>query len=297
MALPRHFFAPSFHKGRLGYYFAILVGIIVFLATFSLAAEATLSAMTLTWDHGMSERLTVEIPAVGDEATVPQSERVNQTLSILRAMAGIRKVTLLTDHDAEELLKPWITQPELLKALPIPTLIDIERQPDSLLSAVDVRQQLKNAVPDIEVDDHAVWISDLSYLVHGLVAIGGIMIVMTALTLILAVSLLCRAIMAAESETVALLHVLGAEDEVIARHFAYHAGRLSCFAAFIGFGLAASGAISLLYFMRHFLNPMSISLSFWIELGVSMCVVPLLAVMIAAGSARLATLHDLAELP
>src|SRR5271154_7021430 len=117
MPLPRHVFAPAFRHRRLGWFFALLVGIMVYLASFATAAEATLSMMTVTWDRDMESRLTVEIPAVDDEASTPQPERVAQVLAVLRAMPGVERATPLSEDETARLLKPWIKQPELLKEL------------------------------------------------------------------------------------------------------------------------------------------------------------------------------------
>ena len=297
MSLPRHFFAPSFRHQQLGRFFALLVGLMVFLASFAMIAETALSLATLTWDQGMSRRLTVEIPAVGDESSMPQTERVRQSLSILRAMKGIISATALPDREAEDLLKPWIDQPELLKALPLPTLIEVARTPDSLLTGEDVRQQIKVAVPDVRVNDHAEWLRDLMRLVQGLAAMGGIMIALAALTLVVVVNLLCRTIMASERDTVSLLHIMGASDRDIAGHFAFHAGRLSAPAAGIGFALAVLAAGGLIYCLRHFADPGVIPITYILGLGLGVGAIPCLAIAIAAWSARLSTLNALMAMP
>src|ERR1700761_1990959 len=115
MALPHTFFAPSFRYRHNGLFFAVLIGALVYLATFIATAETALFASTLTWDHGLSDRLTVEVPAVADESSSPQSERVTQAISILKAIPDVAKVTQVPDDDVERLLKPWITQPGLFK--------------------------------------------------------------------------------------------------------------------------------------------------------------------------------------
>ncbi|MHA4874965.1 hypothetical protein ACX0FC_16500, partial [Enterococcus faecium] len=63
----------------------------VFMATFTMAAEASLSVITLAWNQDLNTRLTVEIPAVDDEASVTQADRVKQALSILRAMPQVAR--------------------------------------------------------------------------------------------------------------------------------------------------------------------------------------------------------------
>lgn len=297
MALPRKFFEPSFRHRRLGTFLSVIVGIMVFMAAFTMAAEATLSAITLAWDQDLKNRLTVEIPAVDDEASTPQTERVKQALAILRAMPTIEKVTAVRDDEAARLLQPWISDADLLKALPVPSLIDIERKSGETLTANDVRQQLKTTLRDIRVDDHAEWLADLARFVDGIAAFGGLMIVLATLTLALAVSLVCRAIMATERETISLLHIMGAEDADIAVHFEHHVRKLSFWAALLGFVPALLGAAALLYFMRNFADPALLQQAHWVLLAGLVSSVPVAAIWISSLSARLSVLRYLHAMP
>jgi cell division transport system permease protein len=297
MALPNNFFAPSFRTQRLGSFFALLVGIMVFLATFSSVAEVIISAATLNWNQHAENRLTIELPAVGDEATTPQPERIKQTMGLLHAMPGVQNITQLSDHEVEDLLRPWINQPELLKSLPLPTLIDVQRSDNSMVTAEDIRQQIKIIAPDVRVDDHAAWLGDLKHFVHSLVFLAGLMIVLTGCTLAITVNLLCRAIMAAEYETISLLHILGAEDASIAKHFAHHAGRLSIPPACIGFGLGITVAGTLILFVRHLADLSGLSSLLWIVLTAIICLVPVSAVVLTRVTARLSTFSTLDAMP
>ena len=240
--------------------------------------------------------MTVEIPAIGDEAAVTQADRVKQAVAILRAMPGITHISVLPDDEAAKLLQPWISDADLLKALPVPTLIDIDREAESKLTADDVRQQIKTTLHDVRVDDHAAWLADLAHFVHGIAGFGILMIALAGLTLVLAVSLVCRTIMATESETIALLHVMGADDDDIARHFERHAQRLSLPAALIGFALALISAGILMYFMRHFASPALLQHVHWLVLAGAVLAVPFCAIGISGKSARFSVLNYLRSL-
>lgn len=290
MALPRHIFAPAFRHQKLSWLFACLVGIMVYVATFSMATEATLSAITFTWDKGMEARMTVSIPAVSDEASRTQADRLQQAVSILRGMPDITRVTLVSDEETTRLLRPWISEPALLKAISVPSLIDIERKTASTITASDIQSRLKNTIHDVRVDDHAVWLTDMKNLVRGLSAIAGLMIILTGITLIIAVSLICRAIMATEHETISLLHIMGAEDNDIAEHFQFHAARLAWPASWIGFVAAMVSVAILLFFLRHFADPAMLQPLHWMGLIITALLVPLIAIWMTAFTARISTL-------
>lgn len=297
MSIPTKLFAPSFRHQKLGWFLAVMVGIMVYVATFAMSAEATLSAITFTWDRGMHSRMTVEIPAVDDENSMPQAERVKQVMNVLHAMPQIALALPLSDDETMRLLKPWINQPELLKVLPVPVLIDIERKEGANLNADDLRQQLKPIVKDIRVDDHTTWLSDLNHLVSGLTVIAGLIILLTGITLVIAVSLICHAIMATEHDTMSLLHALGATDNDIAHHFQKHTQRLSWPASLAGFMLALISTASLMFFLKNFADPSMLQWSHWIVLGLMTLLVPVLAIIIATLAARLSVLKLLHSMP
>lgn len=289
MSLPNQLFTPSFRHQKLHWFFAFIVGIMVYVATFATAAEASLSAITFTWNQGMENHLTIEIPAVDDESSSNQNDRIKQVTAILRAIPGIDQVKRLPEDESLKLLKPWIGE-EALKSLPLPTLLDVTRDETSTLTASDIEERLRNTISDVTVDDHAVWLQDLAHLIRGLAIMGGLMILLTAVTLVIAVSLMCRAIMATERETIVLLHIMGAEDADIAKHFEQQARRLSWPSSFIGFGLAIVSAALLLFFLRHFADPTALAPLQWVGLGAMVLLVPFVAVGIASMSARIAAL-------
>lgn len=297
MPLPRHVFAPAFRHRRLGWFFTLLVGIMVYLASFSMAAEAALSVMTFTWDKDMESRLTIEIPAADDESSVSQPERIQKVLDVLGTMPDVARAATVPDEETTRLLKPWIGQPDLLKALPIPTLIDVDRRGGSFLTAAELQGRIKGVVSDVRVDDHAAWLGDLARLMRGLAAIGGLIILLTGVTLVVTVSLLCRAIMATEHETISLLHIMGAEDNDIASHFQFHTKRMAGPASFAGFALAVLSAGVLLFFVRHFTDLSTLPIPHWVGLGLIVCTVPLAATTIAAQSARVSVLRLLHGTP
>jgi cell division transport system permease protein len=297
MSLPRHLFSPSFRHQHLGRSFATIVCIMVFIATFATAAEAVLLTMGFTWGQNVESRLTVEIPAVGDEAATPQAERVRQASAILHGMPGVGLVMPLSDDEVQRLLRPWFSQPELLKALPLPTLIDVERLPGSPVTAEQIGDALKNVVSDARVDDHGAWVKDIWRLIDGLSILGGLTIALTGITLIIAVSLICRAVMAAEHETISLLHSLGAEDEDIARHFQAQARYISRRAAAVGFAAALAATAALVIATRHSADLDVLGPARWAALACVATAVPVFATQLASLTARGAVMRLIRSFP
>jgi cell division protein FtsX len=297
MSLPRHLFTPAFRHQHLGRSFAIIVGIMVFIATFATAAEAVLLTVSVVWGQTADSRITVEIPAVGDETSVPQSERVKEASAILRALPGVGMVMPLSDEEVGRLLNPWFSQPELLKVLPLPTLIDVERTPGSLVTAEQIQDSLKNTISDARVDDHGAWILDIWRIIRGLTIIGLTTIILTGITLIISVNLLCRTVMATEHETISLLHTLGANDFDIARHFQAQTQRISFRAAFIGFTIAVLLTAGLLFLVRSVIDISTLQIWHWTALGLAAFLIPVCATILAGTATRFSVLRLIKSFP
>jgi len=297
MSLPRHLFTPAFRHQHLGRSFAVIVCIMVFIATFATAGEAALLTLGYVWGEAADNRITVEIPAIGDEASVPQAERVKQATNILRGLPGVGFVMPLSDEEVGRLLNPWFSQPQLLKALPLPTLIDIERKPGVKLTASQIQDSLKNVISDARVDDHGAWIQDIWRLVRGLSLIGVATIILTGLTLLIAVSLICRTVMASEHETISLMHTLGADDYDIARHFQSQAQRISARAAFTGFIVALAMTAGLLYAARDIVDVSALHIWHWAGLGAASLAIPICATLLAGITTRVSVMRLIKSFP
>jgi cell division transport system permease protein len=297
MSLPRHLFTPAFRNQHFGRSFAIIVSIMVFIASFATAAEVVLLTTSYLWGRTMETRLTIEIPAVGDEASLSQAERVKQATTILRAMPDVARVMPLPEDEVERLLSPWFNTPELLRALPLPALIDIERKSGAALNPRQIQTALKNVISDVRVDDHGAWTQDVWRLVRGLTLLGGLMISLTAITLAIAVSLICRAVIAAEHETISLLHLVGTENIDIARHFQTQAAHIALRAAATGFLIALVVTIALFFSIRHIADFSTLEWKHWVGAGIISLLVPFCATVIAMITARLSVMRLIRAFP
>ena len=59
------------------------------------------------------------------------------------------------------LLVPWLGNPDLLKDLPLPAMIDVTVNPDARPDLDDLTARLTDAVPGATLDDHRVWLARL----------------------------------------------------------------------------------------------------------------------------------------
>jgi cell division transport system permease protein len=232
-----------------------------------------------------------------DEAAIPQAERIKQEVSVLKATPDIIDVRPVPEEETTKLLEPWISEPDLLKKLPLPALIDIERRDGSNVTASELEDRLRATINDARVDDHAAWLADIAHLVGSLSVMAIFMIVLTGGALMISIALICRAVMATERDTVELLHIMGAPDRNIASHFQNHAWRLAWPAALAGFGLAVFSLALLLFFIRHVADLSGMQFARWLELALLVIAVPMAAVLAASFSAKISVVRLLRSLP
>jgi cell division transport system permease protein len=262
-----------------------------------MAAEAVLLTAGYLWGKTMETRLTVELPAVGDEASISQAERIRQTISVLRAMPNVGQVVPLSDDEVAQLLKPWFNEPELLKALPLPTLIDVERKPGAELSAQKIHDTLKDVVGNARVNDHGAWTQDVWRIMRGLTILGSLTIALTAIALVVAVNLICRTVIATEHETISLLHLMGAENLDIARHFQAQTRGIVLRAAATGFLAAVALIVALFFSTRHIADLSTLRWTHWACVSIATFSVPVCAIAIATIAARLSVMRLIKSFP
>ncbi len=297
MALPDSLFSFAFRRQHLGRAFVSVVGMMVFIASFAAAAETALLIQGFLWGRAVESRLTIQIPAVGDEAPTNQAERVKQAISLLRGLPEAASVTPLAESDVLKLLQPWFEETGLLKTLPLPALIDVERKQGSLLTATRIREVLRGTIPDVRVDDHGVWTADVWTLIRGLSLLGGATIFLMALTLVISVTLICRTVVTAERDTIGLLHLLGAKDKDIAKHFQKKMRRLSLGAATSGFLAACLSGLGLLALAHPLLQLSTLSETHWLPVLGWVVVIPLGAIALSSLTVRVAVLRQLQSFP
>ena len=272
----------------------LVIAVMAFLATLALGGVLIAERSALGWEAGLSGRLTVQILP---EGAAPPAGEVSAALGILRATPGVVYATALSDADNLALVEPWLGNDAVVAALPFPRLIDVQLTPGAAPDIAALTQRQNEAAPHAVLDDHGRWVQRLkttaSSVVYSALAILVLIAVATAAT----VAFATRAGLAAHSEIVQLLHLMGAQDGFIARAFEIHyflaalvasaCGALFAAAAF----LAARGLDQFGLSSVSFLPPLGLN---WQQLP-WLALIPAGAAMIAWITARLSVIAALRE--
>jgi cell division transport system permease protein len=214
-----------------------LVGFMVFLASLATGAGFAIDTALSRWDDGLRGSLTVQLPQpILGGKLAPAS--IEKAVQLLHGTAGIRTVQALDQHQEAQLLQPWLGESVEAGQLPLPILIDVQRDDSAALDLSGLAGQLGQIVPGAIVEAHGAWLDRL-FRVAALVEIGaGLIVALIGSAATLTVIFTTRTGLMIHASVVDLLHVIGAPDSYVASQFQWHAFRLGLRGGIIGLALA-----------------------------------------------------------
>lgn len=214
------------------------VGLLVFLATLSLAVGMFLASAGENWRRSLTGTLTVQVPAGVDQASSVQS-----AVELLRASPGVGSVRRIPDLEISSMLEPWLGADVSALDLPMPALIDAEVLDGQSLDLEALATRLAAVAPGTTVDEHAVWLRRLTDLAAIAAIVSLSVMVFVLASAVMTVVFTTRTGLSIHSDVVEVLHLIGAQDSYIARQFQIHTLWLAGIGAAIGFALAAAAIL------------------------------------------------------
>jgi len=204
-----------------------------FLAVLTLVAGVAADRLAAEWRAELSGLATVRVSAPPEMLEA----RVAQAVQVLRTTPGIASAAPLSDEAHEALLAPWLGAGLEIEALPAPRLIELTLTAEGP-DADALQDRLDREAPGAFYDAHMSWREPLSDAAAALEALAWIA---TALIVIAAagmVALASRATLAANTDVVRLIRLIGGEDRYIARAFVGRLALRGLAGGLLGAGLA-----------------------------------------------------------
>lgn len=222
-----------------------LIAFMVFLAVLAFAGAAALSGLAERWDTGVRDTLTVQVPPA--ETPADEQRRLDEVLGVLAATPGIRHYQALTDDKVSALLEPWLGAAAETGGLPLPTLVEVDLDPDAELDATELEHRLRAKVDGASVDDHRVWLERLLTLIRTTELIAASVLAFVVAATVATVVFTTRTGLAIHQQAIEVLHLIGAKDSYIAKQFATRAMMLGLRGGLIGLGLGLPTLLGLGY--------------------------------------------------
>jgi cell division transport system permease protein len=219
-ALPVRFDTPIVPQATIsGRALVAVIAIMTFLASLTTGAVMLVRAAASEWQADVAREITIQIrPVAGHDIDM----EVTKATIITRASPGIAEVRPYSKEEATHLLEPWLGSGLQLDDLPVPRLIVARIAPEGAPDLAQLRQTLAEQIPGVTLDDHRSFVERIRAMSRAVVALGiGVLLLVLAAT-VLSVVFATRGAIATNRPVIEVLHLIGAKDSFIARHFQQH---------------------------------------------------------------------------
>ncbi|MFT3995832.1 MAG: ABC transporter permease [Asticcacaulis sp.] len=264
-----------------------VIAVLFFLAALSALVALASNRAATGWSREIRSEVTVQVRPTGLESGSVAAARAAE---VLAGVKGVKEAAAIEPERAKALIKPWLGD-AVLDDLPIPNLVEVRLDERKPAPATALAEALAEKEIDATIDDHSTWLQDIeaAALTIRLISISIFLLIASAAAAV--VGFATRAGLTARANIIEVLSLCGASDLFIARRFQYRFARMAALSGLMG-GVAAAVAMALIKFTsasQSFLLALPFS---WFDLLVLLpC--PVLAAVIAAGTARIVTLKML----
>lgn len=209
--------------------------LMAFLAALALAAALAVGDSAARWSAGFGGGLTIQLGAPPAKQTDP----LPRIIAMLEATPGIATVTITPEEDINRLLAPWLGGLVDLEGLPKPRFVEATLRPGAAVNATILEARLRDADPNVKVDDHDVWAEKLAAYARAIARTAWIAALLIGIISAGAVAAVAAARMAIHADAIRLLRQLGATDRWISGLIARASLRQGFIGGVVGVGLAA----------------------------------------------------------
>lgn len=193
-----------------------VIAIMVFLLALVLAGGLALTSASDSWRDGLAQTITVRIDT-------PQAEerqrQVAAALDYLAAMPEVASARALSETELRALLEPWLGRGSFEADLPVPALVDVTLRPGDGFLAAALDERLRTVAPSAVVDDHQQWLGQINRIARSLQVVAAGIVLLVLVATIFVVTLATRSSLNDHRPTIEILHLIGAEDDLIAQEF------------------------------------------------------------------------------
>jgi cell division transport system permease protein len=274
-----------------------VVGLMVYLATLTLAVALLVSALAADWSAGLTGTVTIHIVAAGEETEAVMDGRVAQAIRIALKTPGIDSARAMPSSQVAKLLAPWLGDEARITDLPLPRIVDVKLANDAAPDIAALRKRLEAAVPGAGLDDHQLWRDRLVKFLFAIEIVAGVMVTLIGATTVTVVVFATRAGLAVHNEVIEVLHLIGARDEYVARQFQSNALKLGLKGGIAGSAAGLLTVLAIRYIAANLDIELFPTLLFQIWHWPVLVSVPAAAAFIVRFSARHTVLKALRRMP
>lgn len=270
-----------------------VIAVMVYLCSMATATGLGIYNAAEDWSADLNNTATIQIVQADREQRQRQAQAA---LTLLQATPGVATAIILSDDDLRGLLEPWLGTGNVSDDLPVPALIAVELLPGVQLNLDALRAQLAAVAPDARLDDHQQWIGELSRTAGaiGAAAILAVLLIVFATVAIVVFGAQSR--LASHRENIEIIHLMGAEDDVIAQEFRYRFMFYGVRGGIIGFAVAVASLMLIYELSTGIEGGLVQQMSLTLTQSVGMFAIPLITALISRQTAGITVMRALAKI-
>ncbi|MGL4974483.1 MAG: cell division protein FtsX, partial [Bosea sp. (in: a-proteobacteria)] len=219
-----------------------VIAILTFLAALAAGGAIMVAQASIQWRGAISNEMTIQVRP--DPRRNIEND-LRRAVELASAVSGMAEVKAMPKLDSDRLLEPWLGRGLDLVELPVPRIIVLKVKDGTTVDLTNLRQALRRDVPSATIDDHRLWVSRLSTMANTIIIAGVTIVLLVLIAAALAVAFATRGAMAGSRDSVEVLHLVGADDDFIAKEFQTRFLRLGAKGGLIG-GIGAVLVIAIL---------------------------------------------------
>ncbi len=224
-----------------------VIATMAFLASLTAGGVYVAFNAAVEWTSNVSSEMTVNVKMLPGETG---DEKVAEIVKFLSNQIGIRKVTARPAEQSLKDIELWVGKTDVLKAFPIPRLIEIKIYQDNPPDYPTLKKILETKFQGAILDNHGLWSAQYRRLARLMEISGFCMLLLMAAATAAVVVAAASSALASNKEIVAVLNLVGAEEKFIAGQFERHFLMVGIKAGVAGAVLAAGVFLMLPYASR-----------------------------------------------
>lgn len=230
-------FKSDINKGFLPFITAFMV----FLASITFATAMIGHDIANDWNKRMSNNITIQVlPDMKNKNPNKEIEdRIKNITLILKQTPGIKSSYAMTLSETTELLKPWLGDIGKDKLdIPLPRIITVEVSDVIPLNIRALKDEIKNYSKLITVETYDSWMTEFSKTISALQTLLGLIIILILSTTAITIAYATKSGLIANQNVIEIMHMVGAQNNYISKHFSNQMMNLSIMGGFVGYIIA-----------------------------------------------------------
>lgn len=267
----------------------VLSSIYMYLFIIILAIVMSINTMVKSWEKDILGSITIQVSPIEDENKKIDAdktqEQLNKVLQFVENAEGVKSVHVIDDETVERLMTPWLGNKVDVNALPIPQLLDVQLKENAEINYDEMTRGLHKVTSNASIDNHRLWLNRLLKFAGSLKTLALSVLFMVIGICAFSIYYSTRTSLGINLNSIEILHIIGAQDDYIAKQYAKSYAKIGFFSGVIGLIFAIPSIVIVSKYGistgSGLLNSAGLSTFHWLL----MMVTPLLSLFYAMGTA------------